>query len=314
LAAQAFVEAVVQQQQVSFCGFSELPAEQQDQVVDYLMDKNNWARRTKLSKAAGAGAGAGAGACGEDAGAAGGAYDEIAPPPSKALATQGAAGSSFIVPRPGVNGAVANSLVSKTFVMTGVFPELGGGCGLDLGKARCRSMIEAFGGRVTSSVSGKTDYLVVGKAPGASKVGQARAKGVPTIDVMALKAVLEGASLDSAPAAHISGFSTGYHGNALRLTDAQAAALKVPAIKAPKAAKPKKAAPAKKAKVEEEEEEAEEEEEDEDDEPPPPKKAKKAAAPKKKATPKKKAAPKPKKIKDAAAAVPKPRGKRARAE
>ena len=33
-------------------------------------------------------------------------------------------------------------------------------------------MIESFGGRVTGSVSGKTDYLVVGKAPGASKVNK----------------------------------------------------------------------------------------------------------------------------------------------
>jgi hypothetical protein len=32
-------------------------------------------------------------------------------------------------------------------------------------------MIEAFGGRVTGSVSGKTSYLVIGKSPGASKVG-----------------------------------------------------------------------------------------------------------------------------------------------
>ena len=38
---------------------------------------------------------------------------------------------------------------------TGTFPELGGGAGLELGKARCRDMIEAFGGRVTGSVSGK---------------------------------------------------------------------------------------------------------------------------------------------------------------
>lgn len=31
-------------------------------------------------------------------------------------------------------------------------------------------MVEAFGGKVTSSVSGRTDVLIVGKEPGASKV------------------------------------------------------------------------------------------------------------------------------------------------
>lgn len=74
-------------------------------------------------------------------------------------------------------------------------------------------MIESFGGRVTGSVSGKTSYLVVGKAPGAKKVMEAAAKGVPTVDVAGLKRVLEGgaagASLEDAPPAHIGEFSKG---------------------------------------------------------------------------------------------------------
>ena len=149
-----------------------------------------------------------------------------------------------------------------------------GGAGLELGKARCKAMIEAFGGRVTSAVSGKTDYLVVGKSPGAKKVSEAIAKGVPTLDVEGLKAVLEGgptASLDNAPAPQITSFSTGYKGNALRLTDKQAAGLAI------KAAKPPKKKPAAKKKVEEYEDEDEEEEEYEE-----PKPKKKAAGKKKK--------------------------------
>ena len=51
-----------------------------------------------------------------------------------------------------------------------MFPELGGGEGFQLGKARLKSIIESFGGRVTGDVSGKTDVLVVGKDPGFSKV------------------------------------------------------------------------------------------------------------------------------------------------
>ena len=202
---------------------------------------------------------------------------------------QGGAGGAFIIPRPGVNGAKAGALAAKTIVLTGIFPELGGGAGLELGKGRCRAMIEAFGGRVTGSVSGKTDYLVVGKEPGASKVSQAAAKGVPTVDIAGLKAVLEvpGASLEAAPAAHIGAFSAGYHGNALRL---EGGAPKAPAIKAPKAAKKpkaeapegepaakkaKKAPAAKKKKKSKAEEEEEEEEDDEGDYEP---KAKKKAA------------------------------------
>merc|ERR1719399_2135707 len=65
-------------------------------------------------------------------------------------------------------------MAGKTCVLTGIFPEGGGGGGLSLGKDRVKSMIESFGGRVTGSVSGKTDVLVVGKEPGMSKVSKAR--------------------------------------------------------------------------------------------------------------------------------------------
>ena len=48
--------------------------------------------------------------------------------------------------------------------------QVGGGCGLELGKERVRQMITSFGGRVTGAVSGKTDLVIVGKEPGFSKV------------------------------------------------------------------------------------------------------------------------------------------------
>ena len=47
----------------------------------------------------------------------------------------------FTVPRPGVKGAVAGVLDGKRFVLTGTFPELGGGTGLSLGKDKTKSMI-----------------------------------------------------------------------------------------------------------------------------------------------------------------------------
>jgi len=38
------------------------------------------------------------------------------------------------MPCPGLNGAQTGSLNGKTVVLTGVFPEAGGGMGLNLGK------------------------------------------------------------------------------------------------------------------------------------------------------------------------------------
>jgi len=69
-------------------------------------------------------------------------------------------------PVPGRNGAQSEALKGKTVVLTGVFPEIGGGMGLNLGKERLKAIVTAFGGRVTSSVSSKTDILIVGCQPG----------------------------------------------------------------------------------------------------------------------------------------------------
>lgn len=93
---------------------------------------------------------------------------------------------------PGVDGAIAGRLEDKRFVPTGVFPELGGGDGLDHGKANLKAMIESFGGTVTGSISGKTNYVIVGYEPGAKKLEQAKKKSVPTIDRSTLHKILIG--------------------------------------------------------------------------------------------------------------------------
>ena len=132
-------------------------------------------------------------------------------------------GSALAVPRPGVGLADASAYAGKTVVLTGVFPELGGGAGLNLGKDRARALIESFGGRVTSAVSGKTDVLLCGAEPGMSKVSQARDRGVTLLSFSQLCAQLgAGASaptkgsseaLALTEGVNITSFSSGYWGN-----------------------------------------------------------------------------------------------------
>jgi DNA ligase (NAD+) len=67
----------------------------------------------------------------------------------------------------------AQTLAGKTFVVTGSLPTLS--------RDAARELVVKHGGRLTSAVSRKTDYVVVGDAPG-SKADDARRLGVKTID------------------------------------------------------------------------------------------------------------------------------------
>jgi DNA ligase (NAD+) len=53
------------------------------------------------------------------------------------------------------------------------------------------AVIEEAGGKVVSSVSKKTDYVVVGEKPG-SKLAKAEALGIPLLNEQALAELLEG--------------------------------------------------------------------------------------------------------------------------
>lgn len=59
-----------------------------------------------------------------------------------------------------------------------------------LSRQEATELITAAGGKVVASVSSKTDYLVMGDAPGASKVQQAQKYGIPTLDEDGLRALL----------------------------------------------------------------------------------------------------------------------------
>jgi DNA ligase (NAD+) len=69
----------------------------------------------------------------------------------------------------------------KVFVLTGTLPSMT--------RDEARELIEANGGRVTGSVSKKTDYLLAGSEPG-SKLDKANQLGVTVIDEPEFKKLL----------------------------------------------------------------------------------------------------------------------------
>src|SRR5207247_38548 len=77
------------------------------------------------------------------------------------------------ITEPGVEAERPQPLAGRTFVVTGALASLT--------REAARELIERLGGRVTSSVSKKTSYVVVGEAPG-SKADDARRLGVEILD------------------------------------------------------------------------------------------------------------------------------------
>jgi DNA ligase (NAD+) len=73
-------------------------------------------------------------------------------------------------------------LAGKTLVLTGTLPELS--------REQASELIQLAGGRVTGSVSKKTDYLVAGESPG-SKLQSAERLEVPVLDEAGLRRLLD---------------------------------------------------------------------------------------------------------------------------
>jgi len=78
--------------------------------------------------------------------------------------------------------AVDEAFAGKQFVLTGTLPSMT--------RDEARALIESRGGRVTSSVSKKTDFVVAGEEAG-SKLDKAQDLGVAVIDEAALREMLE---------------------------------------------------------------------------------------------------------------------------
>ena len=81
-----------------------------------------------------------------------------------------------------VVAAESSQLAGKTVVLTGTLP--------NLTREEAKEMIERAGGKVTSSVSRKTSYVVAGDDPG-SKLTKARNLDVPVLDEVGLRALLD---------------------------------------------------------------------------------------------------------------------------
>jgi DNA ligase (NAD+) len=77
----------------------------------------------------------------------------------------------------------SEAFAGKQFVLTGKLESLS--------RDEARALIEARGGRVTSTVSKKTDYVIAGEDAG-SKLDKANALGLRIIDEAALREMLEG--------------------------------------------------------------------------------------------------------------------------
>jgi DNA ligase (NAD+) len=80
-----------------------------------------------------------------------------------------------------VRASQEGPLSGKTFVLTGTL------AGLTRDQAKTR--IEAAGGKVTSSVSKKTSYLIAGEEPG-GKLRKARELGIEILDAGGLEKLL----------------------------------------------------------------------------------------------------------------------------
>ena len=77
--------------------------------------------------------------------------------------------------------ASGNTMTGKVFVLTGTLPSLT--------REEAKALIDAAGGKVSASVSRKTDYVLAGTEAG-SKLEKAQELGVTVIDETQLRSLL----------------------------------------------------------------------------------------------------------------------------
>ena len=162
-----FAKALASMNEVLFCGFNELPVKDKETVVRFVMDKNNWAKLTLPKKREGSFADSSSSSSIGNTDPAMGDMALSSSNSSSSSALTGPAREKFELV-PGKNGAKPHALsglhhspsflssclpsrtflphdtlqtrkfiyffifLGKTIVLTGVFPEIGGGAGLNL--------------------------------------------------------------------------------------------------------------------------------------------------------------------------------------
>jgi DNA ligase (NAD+) len=87
----------------------------------------------------------------------------------------------YLSPKAPPRAAAGGALSGKTLVLTGTLPTLS--------RSEATTLIEAAGGKVSGSVSKKTDYVVAGEEAG-SKLDKARELGVKVLDEQELKTLI----------------------------------------------------------------------------------------------------------------------------
>jgi hypothetical protein len=146
-----FLKSLIQMDEMILCGILEMSSEDQMKVARHAMDKTHWANLRKKKRIKGE--------------RGNNKKDQIYDPTSyiasqlakkskkkkTSIAIHDPTKKHFYIPKPG-GASDENSLKGKRFVLTGIFPEVGGGGGLSLGKGKVKKMIESFGGVVTGSV------------------------------------------------------------------------------------------------------------------------------------------------------------------
>lgn len=193
---------------LSLAGLAALSEEALDALVRAVSDTTRWAKTTKKKREEIAAT------KNEKKAKAAAAADVTSSPES----TKSDASTTVVLAEAPSAAAVvsAAALVGKKCVLTGVF-EATGGTGMAKGKGGLEALIAQAGGKTTGSVSKRTDFLVVGTLPGASKVSKAEALKVPMLTEKGLMALLAGEA--EAPAAervtetaHLT-YSKGFGGN-----------------------------------------------------------------------------------------------------
>jgi len=210
--------ALLSMNEVLLDGMTQLDKGTLREVATHVMDKSNWAKQIRAKAPLKPSSATGA--------------SSFSGPASSALVPSTASSAMvtkrvFVLPRPGVD-ARPNSMNGFVVTLTGIFPEVGGGTGLNIGAERVTNTIQSFGGKVTSQTSGKTDILLCGKEPGFVTITKARRTNkIRLMSLQDLKEELHKGrveigehSLAVVPPLYVmgggvSGFSAGYHGNSV---------------------------------------------------------------------------------------------------